>query len=89
MEAIKRNPDHRPKTKTMIVPDHCHRGNGKYTWDLRPFLAALAAREPTDAVAIPHIDTSAHIEPSLNADALRTRPASATSTAFSTCWSSA
>ena len=73
MEALKRDPSHRPRTKTLMIPDHCHRGNGKYTWDLRPFLAALAAGEPTDAVEIPHLDTSAHIEPSLNADALRTR----------------
>ena len=30
---------HRARTTTFIIPDHCHRGGGRFAWDLRQCIA--------------------------------------------------
>ena len=30
---------HRARTTTFIIPDHCHRGGGRFVWDLRQCIA--------------------------------------------------
>ena len=63
----------RPRARTFIIPDRCHRGGGDFVWDLRPLLQAMARGEEFSHIRIDHVDDSANISPALNAEALQAR----------------
>ena len=67
----------RPRARTFIIPDRCHRGGGEFVWDLRPLLQAMAKGEEFSHVKIEHIDDSASISTALNTEALQARMAAA------------
>ena len=69
--------NHRSSTPTLIVPDRCHLGGGKYIWDLREFRRAQAAGLDTSRIAITALDVDLAIAPKLQADRLRERFAAA------------
>lgn len=63
----------RARTRTFIIPDHCHRGGGAFIWDLRQFRLEEANGRPTTDVPIPCIDVAQPIRPRLNPVTLRRR----------------
>ena len=64
---------HRPATRTLIIPAGCHRGGGKYIWDLQPLLLAEQRGEATHNITISPIDESAAISPRQRVDTLTAR----------------
>ena len=74
MRAFARVGDtHRPRTRTLIIPQDGHRGEGEIIHDVRGFLAARAAGLDTDTVPIPALRLDTPIEPRLRAASLSRR----------------
>lgn len=68
MQAFARVGDtHRPRTRTLIIPQDGHRGEGAIIHDVRGFLAARVAGLDTDSVPIPALVLDATIEPRFHA----------------------
>jgi len=63
----------RAHTKTFIIPDHCHRGGGRYIWDLREYRQIQAAGGNTAKVRISALNVDADIVPKLRSEQLLAR----------------
>ena len=64
---------HRPRTRTLIIPEDAHRGAGSIIHDLRPFLEAEAAGADTSSVPIPPVAADTRIEARLDTQRLDAR----------------
>ena len=64
---------HRLRSKTFIIPAHCHLGDGQIIWDHRPFLEAQAKGEDTSRITFPPISTVAQPSFKLNAGNISAR----------------
>ena len=74
MEAFARVGEaHRPRTRTLIIPEDAHRGAGSIIHDLRPFLEAEAAGADTSSVPIPPVAADTRIAARLDTQRLDAR----------------